>query len=78
MDDEARQALAAAAKIAQQILELRVAEVELWRQARRTGASYPAISRGLTLEMAGLEMTPEDIERTGTGPDNIRKRLTHE
>lgn len=75
MDEEAKHHIAVAARIAQQILDLRAAEVGAWRRARAAGASFTAISRGLTLEMAGLGMTPEQIERTGTGPDNIRKRL---
>jgi hypothetical protein len=77
VDDEAKDALKVAAWVAKQILELRATELELWRQARDRQVSYTAISRGLTLEMAALGMTPDQIDLTGTGPDNIRKRLAH-
>jgi hypothetical protein len=76
VNEEAKRALAAAARAAQKILELRTAELGFWHNARDTGLSYTAISRGLTLEMARLGMTPDEIDRTGTGPDNIRKRLS--
>jgi hypothetical protein len=76
VNGDAEKAIKAAARIARKILESRAAELELWRQAREGGASYDAISRGLTLEMAALGMTSEEIKRTGTGPSNVRKRLT--
>lgn len=70
------EAIVAAARIAKQLLELPEEQVALWGVAHRSGMSYNGISRALTVEMLRMEMTPAQIEATGTGPDNIRKQLT--
>lgn len=64
-----------AARLARLRIELPAIEARLWAKAHAAGVSFNGISRGIAVELARQGCPAEAIVDTGTGPDNIRKRV---